>query len=99
MLFMSESVPFYLRFIKYGMCLCGALIILTACEPDQAPPVVTAPAPVETKIAAEPDIESEVTEIHDEDKDNEESKIDPSVNFLNQQSDPVETEPNRYSRP
>lgn len=94
MLFMSESVPFYLRFIKYGMCLCGALIILTACEPDQAPPVVTAPAPVETKIAAEPAIESEVTEIHDEDKDNEESKIDPSVSFLNQQSDPVETEPN-----
>ena len=84
---MPASVPFRFRSIAQYFCLCGALAVLSACEPETSAPTVTAPPPIDTA--------TEVAEVIVVDNDQQqESKIDPSVSYLSQQSDPLAIEPN-----
>ena len=77
---MPASVPFRFRSITQYFCLCGALAVLSACEPETSAPTVTAPPPIDTA--------AEVAEVIAVDNDQQqESKIDPSVSYLSQQSE------------
>lgn len=88
---MPVSVPFCFRSIAQCFCLCGALVMLSACEPESPAPTVTAPPPIDTGV----EIATEIAEGIPVDNDQQtESKIDPSVSYLSQQSDPLVLEPN-----
>ena len=84
------SVPFCFRSIAQYFCLCGALVMLSACEPETPAPTVTAPPPIDTGA----EITTEITEVIPVDNDQQSgSKLDPSVSYLSQQSDPLALEP------
>lgn len=88
---MPVSVPFCFRSIAQCFCLCGALVMLSACEPESPAPTVTAPPPIDTGA----EIATEKAEGIPVDNDQQtESKLDPSVSYLSQQSDPLVLEPN-----
>lgn len=88
---MPVSVPFCFRSIAQCFCLCGALVMLSACEPETPAPTVTAPPPIDTGA----EITTEITEVIPVDNDQQTgSKLDPSVSYLSQQSDPLALEPN-----
>jgi ABC-type branched-subunit amino acid transport system substrate-binding protein len=88
---MPVSVPFCFRSIAQCFCLCGALVMLSACEPETPAPTVTAPPPIDTGA----EITTEITEVIPVDNDQQTgSKVDPSVSYLSQQSDPLALEPN-----
>ncbi len=88
---MPVSVPFCFRSIAQCFCLCGALVMLSACEPETPAPTVTAPPPIDTGA----EITTEITEVIPVDNDQQSgSKLDPSVSYLSQQSDPLALEPN-----
>jgi ABC-type branched-subunit amino acid transport system substrate-binding protein len=88
---MPVSVPFCFRSIAQCFCLCGALVMLSACEPESPAPTVTAPPPIDTGA----EIATEIAEGIPVDNDQQtESKLDPSVSYLSQQSDPLVLEPN-----
>lgn len=121
------SVPVWRspRFFACSIGLSFLLVILTACEPEQSAPQVTAPSPAteitteaNTNTAIVPEINentdtasdaaipqsslqisklspvpSDTLEIEEIEETNE-SKLDPSVSYLNQQSDPIEIEQN-----
>ena len=88
---MPVSVPFCFRSIAQCFCLCGALVMLSACEPESPAPTVTAPPPIDTGA----EIATEIAEVIPVDNDQQtESKLDPSVSYLSQQSDPLVLEPN-----
>lgn len=88
---MPVSVPFCFRSIAQCFCLCGALVMLSACEPETPAPTVTAPPPIDTGA----EITTEITEVIPVDNDQQKgSKLDPSVSYLSQQSDPLALEPN-----
>ena len=87
---MPVSVPFCFRSIAQCFCLCGALVMLSACEPESPAPTVTAPPPIDTGA----EIATEIAEGIPVDNDQQtESKLDPSVSYLSQQSDPLVLEP------
>lgn len=92
---MPVSVPFCFRFIAQCFCLCGALVMLSACEPETPAPTVTAPPPIDTGAEITTEITTEITEVIPVDNDQQKgSKLDPSVSYLSQQSDPLALEPN-----
>jgi hypothetical protein len=83
---MPVSVPFCFRSIAQCFCLCGALVMLSACEPQTPAPTVTARPPIDTGA----EITTEITEVIPVDNDQQTgSKLDPSVSYLSQQSDPL----------
>lgn len=89
------SVPFCFRSIAQYFCLCGALVMLSACEPETPAPTVTAPPPIDTGAEITTEITTEITEVIPVDNDQQSgSKLDPSVSYLSQQSDPLALEPN-----
>jgi branched-chain amino acid transport system substrate-binding protein len=92
---MPVSVPFCFRSIAQCFCLCGALVMLSACEPETPAPTVTAPPPIDTGAEITTEITTEITEVIPVDNDQQTgSKLDPSVSYLSQQSDPLALEPN-----
>jgi ABC-type branched-subunit amino acid transport system substrate-binding protein len=92
---MPVSVPFCFRSIAQCFCLCGALVMLSACEPETPAPTVTAPPPIDTGAEITTEITTEITEVIPVDNDQQKgSKLDPSVSYLSQQSDPLALEPN-----
>jgi hypothetical protein len=92
---MPVSVPFCFRSIAQYFCLCGALVMLSACEPETPAPTVTAPPPIDTGAEITTEITTEITEVIPVDNDQQTgSKLDPSVSYLSQQSDPLALEPN-----
>lgn len=92
---MPVSVPFCFRSIAQCFCLCGALVMLSACEPETPAPTVTAPPPIDTGAEITTEITTEITEVIPVDNDQQTgSKVDPSVSYLSQQSDPLALEPN-----
>jgi hypothetical protein len=92
---MPVSVPFCFRSIAQCFCLCGVLVMLSACEPETPAPTVTAPPPIDTGAEITTEITTEITEVIPVDNDQQTgSKLDPSVSYLSQQSDPLALEPN-----
>ncbi len=92
---MPVFVPFCFRSIAQRLCLCGALVMLSACEPETPAPTVTAPPPIDTGAEITTEITTEITEVIPVDNDQQTgSKPDPSVSYLSQQSDPLALEPN-----
>lgn len=92
---MPVSVPFCFRSIAQCFCLCGALVMLSACEPETPAPTVTAPPPIDTGAEITTEITTEITEVIPVDNDQQTgSKLDPSVSYLSQQSDPLALDPN-----
>jgi ABC-type branched-subunit amino acid transport system substrate-binding protein len=69
--------------------------MLSACEPETPAPTVTAPLPIDTGAEITTEITTEITEVIPVDNDQQKgSKLDPSVSYLSQQSDPLALEPN-----